>query len=154
VTTLRTIDPMTLLKLPFLVPSVLIFNASYIPPTTAPHRDEVVSGGPIYERICPVVYPILQRVSTLLIFVHLGEHLVTAIRLDTLCCGDSSHTCNSLSVASFIHHPFYPSSRKASGTYAKPVLHTRDNPCKHWWPGAHVVFPRHGTPLHSPAYHS
>ncbi|OJA19385.1 hypothetical protein AZE42_08277 [Rhizopogon vesiculosus] len=56
---------MTLLRLPFLVPSVLIFNASYIPPTTAPH-DEVVIGGPFYERICPVVYPVLQRLSGLI----------------------------------------------------------------------------------------
>jgi hypothetical protein len=143
---------MTLLKLPFLVPSVFIFNASYMPPTTASH-DEVVRGGPFYERVCPVVYPVLQRVSKLLTFVHLGEHLVTASRLDTLCCGDSSHTRSSISVTSLIHHHFYPSSWKASRSQAKPVLHTRDNPRQHWRPGTHVVFPRHGTPLHSPPFH-
>lgn len=143
---------MTLLRLPFLLPSVLIFNASYIPPNPAPRGDEVVSG-PLYEQICPVVYPVLQRVSNFLIFVYLGEHLVTVIRLNTLYCGDSDHTRSSFSFSPFIRYIFYPSPRKASRPHAKPVLHTRDNPCQHWRPGAHVVFPRHGTPLHSPTYH-
>jgi len=86
VTTLRTIGTMTLLKLPFLLPSILIFNTSYKPPTPAPHDDEVVSGGPLYEQICPVVYPVLQRVSKLLTFLYICEHLVTVIWLNTLCC--------------------------------------------------------------------
>jgi protein-S-isoprenylcysteine O-methyltransferase Ste14 len=54
---------MTLIRLLFLVPSVLLFNNAYIPPTTIP-RDEVVHNGPLYERICPAVFPMLHRVST------------------------------------------------------------------------------------------
>ncbi|KAG1807846.1 uncharacterized protein BJ212DRAFT_1281434, partial [Suillus subaureus] len=53
---------MTLMKLPLLVPSVLVFNNAYISPATAPRNDETISGGPLYERICPVIFPILQRV--------------------------------------------------------------------------------------------
>ncbi|KAG1744627.1 uncharacterized protein EDB91DRAFT_195537 [Suillus paluster] len=58
--------PMTLMKLPFLVPSVLVFNNAFISPASTPRDDEVVSGGPLYERICPAIYPILQRLSALI----------------------------------------------------------------------------------------
>ncbi|KAG2039411.1 hypothetical protein BDR03DRAFT_998802 [Suillus americanus] len=56
---------MNLIKLTFLVPSVLIFNNAYISPNAAPHDDEAINGGPLYERICPVIFPVLQRVSGL-----------------------------------------------------------------------------------------
>lgn len=61
-----TIVTMNLMKLPFLVPSVLVFNNAYISPAPAPHDDEAISGGPLYERICPAVFPILQRLSGLI----------------------------------------------------------------------------------------
>lgn len=61
-----TIITMTLMKLPLLVPSVLVFNNAYISPATAPRNDETISGGPLYERICPVIFPILQRLSGLI----------------------------------------------------------------------------------------
>jgi len=57
---------MTLMKLLFLVPSVLVFNNAYISPNPAPNDDETISGGPLYERICPAIFPILQRLSGLI----------------------------------------------------------------------------------------
>ncbi|KAG2088275.1 uncharacterized protein F5147DRAFT_726982, partial [Suillus discolor] len=57
---------MTLMKLLFLVPSVFVFNNAYISPNPAPNDDETISGGPLYERICPVIFPILQRLSGLI----------------------------------------------------------------------------------------
>ncbi|KAG2145452.1 uncharacterized protein EDB93DRAFT_1251322 [Suillus bovinus] len=57
---------MTLIKLLFLVPSVLVFNNAYISPAPMPNDDETISGGPLYERICPVIFPILQRLSGLI----------------------------------------------------------------------------------------
>lgn len=62
----RTIVAMTLVKLLFLVPSVIVFNNAYISPNPTPHSDEVISGGPLYERICPAIFPILQRLSGLI----------------------------------------------------------------------------------------
>ncbi|KAG2030513.1 hypothetical protein BDR03DRAFT_936640 [Suillus americanus] len=53
---------MTLIKLLFLVPSVFLFNNAYIPPTI-PRDDEVIHGGPLYERICPPIFPVLHRLS-------------------------------------------------------------------------------------------
>jgi hypothetical protein len=93
---------MTLMKLPFLVPSVLIFNNAYISPNAAPHDDEAISGGPLYERICPAIFPILQRVSEFPTFRHLDEHLVTVVGFDTLCCRDSCYTRGLFSIACLI----------------------------------------------------
>lgn len=64
---------MNLMKLPFLVPSVLVFNNAYISPAPAPHDDEAISGGPLYERICPAVFPILQRVREFPTSRHLDQ---------------------------------------------------------------------------------
>lgn len=57
---------MTLMKLLFLVPSVVVFNNAYISPNPTPQNDEVISGGPLYERICPIIFPIFQRLSGLI----------------------------------------------------------------------------------------
>ncbi|KAH7882116.1 hypothetical protein F5I97DRAFT_406836 [Phlebopus sp. FC_14] len=54
---------MSLLKVPILLPSVWFFNVAFTPPTPPPDRSDCISGGPLYERICPAVYPILQRLS-------------------------------------------------------------------------------------------
>ncbi|KAG0702113.1 hypothetical protein DFH29DRAFT_999611 [Suillus ampliporus] len=57
---------MTLMKLPFLLPSVFVFNSAFLSPNPTPDHDEVISGGPLYERICPAIYPVLQRLSALI----------------------------------------------------------------------------------------
>lgn len=54
------------MKLLFLVPSVLVFNNAYISPNPAPHGDDAITGGPLYERICPAIFPVLQRLSGLI----------------------------------------------------------------------------------------
>ncbi|KIJ61730.1 hypothetical protein HYDPIDRAFT_115543 [Hydnomerulius pinastri MD-312] len=53
---------MSLVKVPFLISSVWLFNLAFTSPTPPPDTSERVSG-PFYERICPVVFPVLQRLS-------------------------------------------------------------------------------------------
>jgi hypothetical protein len=93
---------MTLMKLPFLIPSVLVFNNAYISPAPAPQDDEAIGGGPLYERICPAVFPILQRVREFPASRHLNQYPVTGVGFDTLRCRDSRHTRGLFSVACFI----------------------------------------------------
>lgn len=143
---------MTLMKLLFLVPSVLVFNNAYISPNPAPNDDETISGGPLYERICPAIFPILQRVCQFSMYRHINEYHITVVGLDTLCCRDSRHTRGLFSIARLIWNPLYSSSqRTASGYGTKHILHTRNNPRPLGLLGTPMVFSCHGTPFHSPA---
>ncbi|KAF9228215.1 ICMT-domain-containing protein [Gyrodon lividus] len=54
---------MSLLKVPILAPSLWLFNVAFTSPNAPPDRLERISGGPFYERVCPAVFPILQKLS-------------------------------------------------------------------------------------------
>ncbi|KAG1841165.1 hypothetical protein C8R48DRAFT_751226 [Suillus tomentosus] len=114
---------MTLIRLLFLVPSVLLFNNAYIPPTTIP-RDEVVHNGPLYERICPAVFPIGQLPDMMLhrYFV-LGTTLVIIGGLGRIWCFRvmgrhftfwlsicKDHTLVTMGPYDVVRHPSYAAS--------------------------------------------
>ncbi|KAH0833862.1 hypothetical protein J3R83DRAFT_11029 [Lanmaoa asiatica] len=50
------------LKIPILLPSVWLFNISFMSPNAPPDESERVYGA-FYERICPAMFPILHRLS-------------------------------------------------------------------------------------------
>ncbi|KAF8130125.1 hypothetical protein EV363DRAFT_1335151 [Boletus edulis] len=50
------------LKVPILLPSVWLFNISFMSPNAPPDKSERVNGA-FYERICPATWPILHRLS-------------------------------------------------------------------------------------------
>ncbi|KAF9234413.1 hypothetical protein BU15DRAFT_89987 [Melanogaster broomeanus] len=54
---------MSLLKVSVLVPCIWLFNKSFTSPNAVPDALERISGGPFYERVCPAVFPFLQKLS-------------------------------------------------------------------------------------------
>ncbi|KIK93801.1 hypothetical protein PAXRUDRAFT_828604 [Paxillus rubicundulus Ve08.2h10] len=54
---------MSLLKVPILAPTIWLFNIAFTSPNPPPDKLERISNGPFYERVCPAMFPILQKLS-------------------------------------------------------------------------------------------
>lgn len=56
-------ESMSFHKIPILLPSVLLFNISFMSPNAPPDESERIHGA-FYERICPALFPTLHRVCS------------------------------------------------------------------------------------------
>ena len=112
---------MSFLKIPILLPSVWLFNVSFMSPNAPPNDSERVYGA-LYERICPTLFPILHRVW----FLNLcGDKKLTYLQLSA-----SIPCIAELAVILAMNYPSTLSSRVLSLLVISGQLPTRSvNAC-------------------------
>ncbi|KAG9308656.1 hypothetical protein JVU11DRAFT_11611 [Chiua virens] len=126
---------MSLLKIPILVPSVWLFNISFMSPNSPPDESERVYGT-FYEHICPALFPVLHRLSASIPCVaESAVLLATNYPLQILLRG-------ALSIGAL-----WPTTH----LQRQLLLLSRICPRRHRWHGTSLVFPRSGAALYPSA---